>query len=108
MRKYTLTDNWTASDPTQVDPALRKQATNPDLTWEERAALVQSIRDAAAVTPDPADIAELDALYDSIRPDVPEDGTYQVIALDAHRHKHGEWRGILNCRVNGEHVQVRF
>ena len=108
MITYTLTVGWTAADPTQVDPALREQTENPDLTWEERAALVQSIRDAAAVTPDHADIAELDALHDSIRPDVPEDGTYQVIALDAHRNGDGEWSGILNCRVNGEHVQVRF
>lgn len=108
MITYTLTDNWAASDPTQVDPALREQARDENLTREEQVALMQSIRDAAAVTPDAADTAELDALHDSIRPDVPDDGTYQVIALDAHRNSAGEWAGILNCRVNGEHVQVRF
>ena len=108
MITYTLTDNWTASDPTPVDPALSEQARDENLTREERAALAQSIRDAAAVTPDAADIAELDALHDRIRPDVAEDGTYQVIALDASRNSAGEWSGILNCRVNGEHVQVRF
>lgn len=108
MITYTLTDGWTAADPTLVDPALHAQAANPDLTWEERATLAQTIRDAAAVTPDAADIAELDALHARIRPDVPEDGTYQVIALDASRNAAGEWSGILNCRVNGEHVQVRF
>lgn len=105
---YTLTDNWIASDPTQVDPALREQKREENLTLEDRAALAQSIRDAATVTPDPADIAELDALHDSIKPDVPEGGTYQVIALDAHSNAAGEWAGILNCRVNGQHVQVRF
>lgn len=108
MITYTLTDNWAASDSAQVDPALREQARDENLTREERATLLQSIRDAAAVTPDPADIAELDALHNRIRPKVPEDGTYQVIALDAHRDKDGEWLGILNCRVNEEHVQVRF
>lgn len=105
---YTLTDNWTASDPTQVDPALRKQFQNENLARKDRGVLAQSIRDAATVTPDPADIAELDALHDSIKPDVPEGGTYQVIALDAHSNAPGEWTGILNCRVNGQHVQVRF
>lgn len=108
MRKYTLTDSWTASDPTQVDPTLRKQAIDENLTEEQQAALAQSIREAATVTPDPDDIAQLDALHDSIRPDIPENGTYQVIALNAHRNKHGQWTGILNCRVNGTHVQVRF
>ena len=108
MITYTLTDNWAASDPAQVDPALRKQARDESLTLEEQETLAQSIRDAAAVTPDAADIAELDALHDRIRPDVPEGGTYQVIALDAHRNAAGKWSGILNCRVNGAHAQVRF
>lgn len=108
MITYTLTDKWNASDPTQVDPALREQARDENLTFEERAALAQSIHDAATVTPDPADIAELDALHNSIKPDVPEGGTYQVIALDARRNAAGEWAGILNCRVDGKHVQVRF
>ena len=108
MITYTLTDDWTASDPAQVDPALREQVLDKSLTREERAALMQSIRDAAAVAPDPDDVAELNALHDSIRPEVPEGGTYQVIALDAHRNAAGEWSGILNCRVNGAHAQVRF
>lgn len=108
MITYTLTDNWAASDPTQVDPALLEQAMDRDLPPKEHAALAQTMRDAATVEPDPTDVAELDALHDHIRPDVPDDGTYQVIALDAHRNGAGEWSGILNCRVNGEHVQVRF
>lgn len=114
MITYTLTDGWTASDPAQVDPALREQAHDQNLTREERAVLAQTMRDAATVEPDPDDLTdpdgltELDALHDHIRPDVPDNGTYQVIALDAHRNSAGEWSGILNCRANGEHVQVRF
>ena len=108
MITYTLTDDWAASDVEQVDAALHEQMQDENLTIEEKVALAQAFRDAAAVEPDAADVAELDALHDRIRPDVPEGGTYQVIALDARRNRKGEWTGILNCRVDDEHVQVRF
>lgn len=108
MITYTLTDGWAAFDPTLPNPALIEQTLSADLTGEELSAIINAVSSGSAVEPDPTDVAELDALHDSIRPNVPEGGTYQVIELDAHRNSAGEWLGILNCRVDGEHVQVRF
>jgi hypothetical protein len=45
---------------------------------------------------------ELEALYDLHRPDVSEEA-YELIAMNVE-----DGSGILNCRVNGEHVQIRF
>jgi len=45
---------------------------------------------------------DLESLYDLHHPDVPEDGPYQLMAMGV---ENGS--GMLSCRVNGEHIQVR-
>lgn len=50
---------------------------------------------------------ELNQLYLTQKPTVPEGQTYQLIAMDVTQ-RGDSFGGILNCRVNGEHIQVRF
>lgn len=45
-------------------------------------------------------------LYNRVKPVVKETDTYQLIACDILKTK--KLSGILNCRINGEHKQVRF
>ena len=50
---------------------------------------------------------ELKEFYDSIKPELKEEDTYQLISIDLSE-KEDKFVGILNCRINGEHKQVRF
>lgn len=54
-----------------------------------------------------AKVTELNAFYESKKPELKETDKYQLIAFDCSEHG-DSYRGILNCRVNGEHIQVRF
>ena len=47
------------------------------------------------------------AIYESKKPTLKSTDTYQLIAVDMQLE--GEFgTGIINCRVNEEHVQIRF
>jgi regulatory protein YycI of two-component signal transduction system YycFG len=50
---------------------------------------------------------ELKAFYNSVKSELKEDDTYQLISIDLSE-KEDKFAGILNCRVNGEHKQIRF
>ena len=49
-------------------------------------------------------LSELVSLYNSVKPKLKEGDVYQLISIDVNEKN----TGILNCRVNGEHIQVRF
>lgn len=53
------------------------------------------------------DVTDLDAVYNSLKPELKEDDVYQLIAINLS--ERGEkYSGILNCRVNGKHLQIRL
>jgi hypothetical protein len=49
---------------------------------------------------------EFVTLYNIVKPVLKETDEYQLIAIDVC--KTDRLSGILNCRINGEHKQVRF
>jgi hypothetical protein len=101
MITFTRTDDgWTGTNPSKADPTDRERLR--DLPPEERKAAFNAIRERATVAVD--NEAELEALYDLHRPDTTDGDDYQLIAMDVIEDR----TGILNCRVNGEHVQIRF
>ena len=51
---------------------------------------------------------ELSNFYTSIKPELEEEDTYQLIAIDITEKSLGVLKGILNCRINGTHRQIRF
>jgi len=55
-----------------------------------------------------AKATELTTFYQGIKPELKEEHTYQLISADVSEKQEGVFTGILNCRVNGEHKQVRF
>jgi len=102
MITYTRTDNgWTGTDRSKADLTDYKRLR--DLPPEERRAAFDAIREQTTVAVDKKAEKELEALYDLHRPDTADGDDYQLIAMDV-----VNGSGILNCRVNGEHVQVRF
>lgn len=63
-------------------------------------------RETAEVTPEKS--TELSNFYTSIKPELKEEDTFQLIAMDIHEKGEGQFTGILNCRVNSKHEQIRF
>lgn len=51
---------------------------------------------------------ELISFYTSIKPVLKETEVYQLISIDLSEKEDGKKLGILNCRINGEHKQIRF
>ena len=45
--------------------------------------------------------------YSSIKPELGETDKYQLISINIMENK-GIFSGILNCRINDEHKQIRF
>lgn len=108
MKNYTLKSQWNASDPDLIDKKLIAEFKNPVLSHTEKRIIGKTIRQNATVDVSDEELVELDALHEKLKPELPEGSVYEVIALNATRHPGGVLSGILNCRVNGQHVQVRF
>lgn len=70
----------------------------------ELAAQIKSQREGAVSK---TETAKLVAFYNSKKPALKETDTYQLIAVNLSGID-GNYKGIINCLVNGEHVQVRF
>jgi hypothetical protein len=51
---------------------------------------------------------QLSNLYDTLKPELKETDEYQLITIDLSEKQEGKFVGILNCRVNGEHKQIRL
>ena len=45
-------------------------------------------------------------VYNSIKPTLEENDVYELISCDIS--KTDKLSGVLNCRINGEHKQIRF
>jgi hypothetical protein len=81
-------------------------STNP-LDNDTKISLLATIKTQREVTLSTEDTIIAESIYASIKPTLKEDDTYQLIAADMTL-DNGTAKGILNCRVNGEHKQIRF
>jgi hypothetical protein len=52
-------------------------------------------------------LSELHSIYQSVKPTIEEGSTYEFIGMNCSQDGVKSW-GILNCRINGEHIQIRF
>jgi hypothetical protein len=50
----------------------------------------------------------LNSFYNSVKPQLKENEVYELISLDLNEKSENIFTGILNCRINNEHVQIRF
>jgi|LakMenEpi03Aug12_release.lakeMendotaPanAssembly.Ray.scaffolds.fasta_scaffold534628_2 hypothetical protein len=50
---------------------------------------------------------ELIGLYNNVKPVLEDGSTYQLISMDVSENSGSYW-GILNCRCNDQHLQIRF
>jgi hypothetical protein len=74
---------------------------------EAKEALIQEIKAEREQPALESDAEIFQKIYESIKPTLKEGQTYQLIAVNAFISE-GKISGILNCRVSGEHKQIRF
>jgi len=74
---------------------------------EAKKSLMGSIKSQREGSVDIEKKGELNSFYNSIKPELKENNVYQLIAINVSE-KGDKFNGILNCRVNGEHRQIRF
>lgn len=61
---------------------------------------IKSLREVEAQT---EDLVIANAKYNEVKPTLKETDVYELISFDISNNN-----GILNCRINGEHKQIRF
>lgn len=108
MRTYSKNENgWSARDNSLINEADLEQMRDTELGDKDRKALMESIKEQSKVELDADKIADLEAFYEGKKPELKDGDDYQLIAIDL-REAGDTYSGILNCRVNGEHIQIRF
>lgn len=72
-----------------------------------KAALLETIKTNRETPASTEDATEAQTVYEFHKPVLKETDTYQLIAVDL-RIEGLNKNGIINCRINGEHKQIRF
>lgn len=75
-----------------------------DSDKQAKESLIETIKSQRTSEVDASKSNELISLYDSKKPELKESDIYELISADVLEN----FTGIINCRVNGEHKQIRF
>lgn len=110
MKNYqsTIEGLWVEIVPvqlTEAEKALMLSMKPEDA--DAKKALIERIKSEREVAVNKTESAKLTSFYDSKKPALKETDTYQLIAVNLSG-MDGKYKGIINCRVNGEHIQIRF
>lgn len=102
MKNLTLINNsWKQQVEVQLTDAEKVLLTNVGRdSQEERKLLLERVRDQSLIDANSEDASAAQALYDSNKIE-----NAALIAADISL-PHGN--GIINCRIDGEHKQIRF
>lgn len=107
MKNYNSTTEgaWIERVQVQLSDSEKTLLRSTDESEQEaRKELMAKIKSYSKKEVSSQKAAELTKLYNSVKPQLKEGDVYQLIAIDVTENN----SGILNCRVNDEHVQVRF
>lgn len=83
-------------------------ASRDEADLEEKTALRATIKSQREVAVDDEKATVLNAFYDTVKPALKVNETYSLIGINVSEPVENAFSGILNCRVNEEHKQVRF
>ncbi len=109
MKKYNSTTEGTWIEIVQVELTEAEQTLLRSKDPADAAARLELRQRVASESKKPVSEAksdELSALYESLKPEVKEGDVYQLIAVDVF--EKDKLTGIINCRINKEHKQIRF
>jgi hypothetical protein len=104
----TTEGQWTQRVKVELTEAQKTLiASTSDSDKEAKRALMTEIKTQSQKPAETADAAKAQAKYVEVKPTLTENDTYQLIAMDT-TITGDTVRGILNCRDNGDHKQIRF
>lgn len=104
----TIEGTWVEIKPvilTEEQKTLRVSLNKSDR--EAKIALIEEIKSQREVAPKKTDKTLAVSKYNEVKPALKETDVYELIAMDIVVSEKLT-TGILNCRINGEHKQLRF
>lgn len=90
---------------TEAERVLMRSTSEEDKVAKK--ALMDRVKSEREVALDIDSTTAAQAIYEAKKPTLKEGDEYQLIAVDMQL-EGTIGKGIINCRVNGEHIQVRF
>lgn len=109
MKNYKSITEGTWVEVLKVELTEEQKALMVSTNEEDKEAkltLLEEIKAQREVKVSKGKAAELISFYNTIKPVLKETDVYQLISADLSEAT--PFAGILNCRVNGEHIQIRF
>jgi hypothetical protein len=109
MKTYQSTTEETWVELLQVTLTEEQKALLTSTNEEDneaKLALVNTLKAQREAAVDANKAQELISFYNTVKPELEETDVYQLISVDLT--EANPFTGILNCRVNGEHKQIRF
>jgi hypothetical protein len=105
----TTENNWVEIKPVQLTESQRTLLMSFNV--EDKIAkneLIEQIKSQRELEVNQNKMQELNDFYNSVKPELKQTDIYQLISIDFSEKTQGIFNGILNCRINGEHKQIRF
>jgi len=96
---------WIEFKPTALTEEQKAIMQSSDT--EAKLALSSELKEATEKTPDDITLALVIAKYNYIKAEVSVNDTYELIGCNISLNS-TKLSGILNCRINGDHKQIRF
>lgn len=104
----TIEGTWVELKPVQLTEEQKNLLMSTDEADKEaQKELRDFIKSEREGEVDEVKATEFTNFYEGIKPELKDGDNYQLIAIDLSE-KEDKFTGILNCRVNGEHKQIRF
>ena len=111
MKNFKLKDtedNWKEIRPIQLTKAERDLLSDGENKSQEKRTLQASLKGKREKLPIKKDKDKATEIYNKYKPKLEETDIYEIIQMDLTIDDEGKERGIINCRINGEHKQIRF
>jgi hypothetical protein len=111
MKQFQSTTEtvWTEKlkvELTEAEKQLMRSENEEDKA--DKDALFERIRLEEEKVATQEETTSLNSFYNTTKPTLKQNDTYELISCDCSEVVPNVYKGILNCRVNGEHKQIRF
>lgn len=104
----TIEGAWIEIKPvTLTEKQKTLMMSQEDIDMDAKKVLIAEIKSQREVAPKKVDKDLAISKYNEVKPTLKETDTYELITMDIVINE-TLTSGILNCRVNGEHKQIRF
>jgi len=105
----TTEGTWIELLPVELTEAqLELIQSTKETDAESKSELIAEIKESRKGAVSSELTEKLNTVYTSLKPELKEEDVYQLISADFSEKSENVFTGIINCRINGEHKQIRF